>query len=128
MKSPDWMIVRYGEPGRVIGVPGSAYRSSELRSHNLRGALPGESMIHVRVHRRSRSNSFTSATFLSVHRIERNRYSVFVSSAGSPLNGAANDISRSRCGTLTFGSPWSSASAHTSVAGAVPCHTYSRGP
>ena len=56
------------------------------------------------------------------------RYSVFTNSAGSPLNGAASVLTRSRNGTVVLGSPPSSASAHASVAGSSGCQRKPRGP
>jgi hypothetical protein len=88
----------------------------------LRGAAPGRSITQVRVHRRARSFSVNSTAPASVHETLPTRYSVRASSDGAAVNGALIASTLSRCGTLTLGSPLSSASAHTTVAGASGCH------
>src|SRR3954465_15094315 len=101
---------------RVTGEPGLSYAASCLRSHSFFGAAPS-SRIHVRVLRERRSNSLSSATPFSVYEIPAKRHSVLPISDGSALNGAASVITRSRNGTFVLGSPPSSASVHTTVAG-----------
>ncbi len=56
------------------------------------------------------------------------RCSVLISSSGAPANGAFNISTRSRCGTFFLGSPPSSASIQTNVAGSVGLQLYWRGP
>ncbi len=56
------------------------------------------------------------------------RHSVFATSVGAAVNGAASVISLSRCGTVAFGSPPSSASTHAIVAGTFGCQRHERGP
>src|SRR5688572_23424607 len=115
-------------PSSRNGVPGLPYESSWLRSHSLRGAAPGLSITQVRVQRRARSFSVNSTAPPSVHDTLPTRYSVRESSVGAAENGALIVTILSRCGTLVLGSPLSSASAHTIVAGASGCHWKLRGP
>ena len=82
----------------------------------------------VRVHRVGRSFSVSSAVPSAVHEMPPKRYSVRAISSGAPSNGAACASTRSRCGTVARGSPPSSASAHTRVAGRVGSHVWRRGP
>ena len=82
----------------------------------------------MRVHRRARSFSVNSTAPPSVHETLPTRYSVRASSDGAAVNGALIATTLSRCGTLVFGSPLSSASAQTTVAGASACHWKLRGP
>ena len=89
---------------------------------------PGLSITQVRVQRRARSFSVNSTAPPSVHDTLPTRYSVRAISDGAAVNGALIVITLSRCGTLVFGSPLSSASAHTTVAGASGCHWKLRGP
>ena len=86
------------------------------------------SASHVRTRRDRRSDSFTSMRPRSVQLMVVKRNSVRSSSAGWPANGAASATTLSRCATVTFRSPLSSASAQTTVAGAVGFHLNDRGP
>ena len=85
-------------------------------------------MSHVRVTRVARSDSASIATPFSVHETPPNRNSVFAYSAGSPANGALSESTLSRAGTFAFGSPPSSASAQSTVAGSTGFQRYDRGP
>src|SRR5688572_7857663 len=129
MALPLWRMVEPPEAlSRRCGVPGLAYESSWLRSQSLRGVAPGRSMTQVRVQRRVRSFSVNRIAPPSVHDAPPYRYSVRAISEGAATNGALIVITLSRCGTLALGSPLSSASAHTTVAGARGCHWKLRGP
>ena len=64
----------------------------------------------------------------AVHAMPLKRCSVRATSAGSPSNGAACATTRSRWGTSARGSPPSSASTQTRVAGRVGFHVKRRGP
>ena len=126
MASPAWRMALL--PGRIIGRPGSEYRSCCLRSQSLRGAAPGASMSHVRVTRVARSDSVSRATPFSVHETFVNRNAVLANSAGAPAKVAASDMTLSRAGTVFLGSPSSSASTHSNVAGTVGFQRCDRGP
>ena len=76
-------------------------------------------MSHVRDRRVARSDSVTITTPFSVHDTRWKRNWVLATSVGSPVNGALSTTTLSRFGTCLFGSPWSSASAHTSVEGST---------
>ena len=65
---------------------------------------------------------------VSVQLAPPNRYCVFATSAGCPLNGAASDMMRSRCGTLFRMSPLSSASTQMSVGRLERRPSMARGP
>ena len=123
-----WMVDTPDARSCRCGVPGLPYESSWLRSHSLRGVAPALSITQVRVHRRARSFSVNSTAPPSVHETLPTRYSVRAISDGAAVNGALIVITLSRCGTLFLGSPLSSASAHTTVAGASGCHWKLRGP
>src|SRR4030095_7126339 len=114
-------------PSCRCGVPGLPYESSWLRSHSLRGAAPGLSITQVRVQRRARSFSVNSTAPALVHEMLPTRYSVRVISVGAAVNGALKVMILSRCGTLFFGSPLSSASDQNTVAVASGCHWKPRG-
>jgi hypothetical protein len=58
----------------------------------------------------------------------RERCSVLKTAVGLAANGAARVNNWSRCGTFAFGSPPSSASVHSSVAGSVGTQRMLRGP
>ena len=75
------------------------------------------------------SYSWSSATpCCSLHSIPSNLCAVRAISTGIAVNGALTIITLSRAGTLVFQFPPSSASAHTTVAGSVGRHSWSRGP
>src|SRR5207247_870553 len=87
-----------------------------------------ESISHVRLSAPRERRSVTNAAFGVAQVIPPYLYSVSKRRAGAPVKGAARSDTRSRFGTFTRGSPLSSASTVTSVAGASDLQLTARIP